>query len=68
MPKNTLEVLKSFDNILIPEVNMGQLAKLIRMNYLVDAIKFNKVKGTPFKAFEIEEKIEEILKGLGGKK
>ena len=68
MPKNTLETLKNFDTILIPEVNTGQLAKLIRMNYLVDAIQFNKVKGTPFKAFEIEEKIEEVLKGLGGKK
>ena len=68
MPKNTLETLNNFDTILIPEVNTGQLAKLIRMNYLVDAIQFNKVKGTPFKAFEIEEKIEEVLKGLGGKK
>ncbi len=63
MPKNTLEVLKSFKKILIPEVNMGQLAKLIRMNYVIEPIQFNKVKGTPFKAYEIEEKIEEILKG-----
>lgn len=63
MPKNTLDVLKSFKKILIPEVNMGQLAKLIRMNFVIEPIQFNKVKGTPFKAYEIEEKIEEILKG-----
>jgi len=68
MPKNTLEVLKSFDTVLVPEVNMGQLAKLLRMNYLIDVVQFNKVIGAPFKAFEIEEKIEEILKGSSGKK
>jgi len=63
MPKNTEAVIKSYKKILVPEVNMGQLSKLLRMNYVIEPIQYNKVKGTPFKAFEIEQKIEEILKG-----
>ena len=62
MPRNTHNVLKQFKKVLIPEVNLGQLSKLIRAEYLVDPIAFNKVKGLPFKSFEIERKIEEILK------
>lgn len=62
MPKNTEEVLKSFDKVLIPEMNLGQLSKIIRSEFLIDAIGLNKVKGSPFKATEIEAKIEEILK------
>lgn len=63
MPKNTADVIKSFKKILVPEVNMGQLAKILRMNYVVEPIQFNKIKGMPFKAYEIEQKVEEILKG-----
>ncbi len=62
MPKNTGEVLKNFKKILIPEMNLGQLTKLIAIEYLVDSIPFSKVKGLPFKASEIENKIEELLK------
>lgn len=62
MPKNTKEVLDKFDIILIPENNLGQLAKIIRINYLIEPITFSKIKGVPFKASEIESKIEEILK------
>jgi 2-oxoglutarate ferredoxin oxidoreductase subunit alpha len=61
MPKNTEEVLKSFDKVLIPEMNMGQLSKIIKSEFLIDVIGLNKVKGSPFKAKEIEAKIEEIL-------
>ena len=63
MPKNTEAVIKSYKKILVPEVNMGQLSKILRMNYVIEPIQFNKIKGTPFKAYEIEQKIEEILKG-----
>ena len=63
MPKNTGEVVKKYKKVLIPEVNMGQLAKLIKMDYMVNPIQFDKVKGVPFKRSEIEAKIEEILKG-----
>ena len=62
MPKNTGRVLKSFSKVLIPEVNLGQLARLIKADFLIDVIQFNKVRGLPFKPFEIEAKIEEILK------
>lgn len=62
MPKNTRKVLKNFKKILIPEMNLGQLNKLIAIEYLIDSIPFSKVKGLPFKASEIESKIEELLK------
>lgn len=63
MPKNTKDIINRFKKILVPEVNLGQLSKILRMNYVIEPIQFNKVKGTPFKAYEIEQKIEEILKG-----
>jgi 2-oxoglutarate ferredoxin oxidoreductase subunit alpha len=63
-PKNLGSVLKNFKNILIPEVNLGQLAKLIKMNYLIDVEQFNKVRGLPLKTYEIENKIKEILGGI----
>ncbi len=62
-PKNTLDVLKRFKNILIPEINLGQLTKLIKSEYLIPVIPFNIVRGLPFKASDIEAKIREILGG-----
>jgi 2-oxoglutarate ferredoxin oxidoreductase subunit alpha len=59
--KNLGDILKRFDKVLIPEMNLGQLAKLIRAEYLKDVISLNKVQGLPFKAREIEEKVMEIL-------
>jgi len=66
-PKNTGEVLKKFDKVLIPEINLGQLAKLIRSEYLVDAVQFNVVRGLPFRVSDIIEKIKETLGGKNGK-
>ncbi len=63
MPKNTEEVLKSYKHILIPEINHGQLATLIKSKYLIPVIQFNLVRGLPFKSSEIEEKVLEILGG-----
>ena len=63
MPKNLGEVLYKFKNVLVPEMNLGQLSKVLRMKYLVPTISLNKIQGLPFKAIEIEKKIEEILKG-----
>lgn len=62
-PKNLGEVLYKFKNVLIPEMNLGQLSKLLRAKYLVPTISLNKIQGLPFKSVEIEKKIEEILKG-----
>ena len=56
------EVLKSFDKVLIPEMNNGQLIKIIRDKYFVDAKGLNKIKGMPFTSAEIKSKIIELLK------
>lgn len=62
MPKNTGKVLKHYKKVMIPEVNLGQLNKIIRAEFLIEPIGYNKIKGLPIKALEIENKIEEILK------
>ena len=61
---NIGEVLRSYDRVLIPEMNLGQLAQLIRAKYLVDAIGYNQVRGLPFKADELETMLEEVLKNV----
>ncbi|MBI5474861.1 MAG: 2-oxoacid:acceptor oxidoreductase subunit alpha [Ignavibacteriae bacterium] len=60
-PKNLGEILYKFKAVLIPEINNGQLIKLIRAKYLVPAIGFNVIKGLPLRSEEVEEKIYEIL-------
>jgi 2-oxoglutarate ferredoxin oxidoreductase subunit alpha len=59
-PKNTEQVLRRFDKVIIPEMNTGQLAKLIRAEFLIDAKSITKVKGLPFRSRELEEKIVEL--------
>lgn len=61
-PKNLGEVLNSYDHVLIPEMNCGQLLQLIRAKYLVPAIGFSKVQGLPFTTTEMKEKIIDLLK------
>jgi 2-oxoglutarate ferredoxin oxidoreductase subunit alpha len=58
-PANTGDVLRSFDRVLVPEMNTGQLAQLLRAKYLVDVESFCKVQGQPLFASEIEEQIAE---------
>jgi 2-oxoglutarate ferredoxin oxidoreductase subunit alpha len=60
-PKNLGEVLSRYERVLVPEMNLGQLSRLIRAEFLVDAISMNKVKGVPFRAAEIEAKIMELV-------
>jgi 2-oxoglutarate ferredoxin oxidoreductase subunit alpha len=67
LPKNTGEVLKRFKTILIPEINLGQLSKLIRSEFLIPVEQFNLVRGLPFKVSDIAGKITEILGGSNGK-
>jgi len=62
-PKNLGEVLSRFDKVLVPEMNMGQLAMLLRAKYLKDVTSFSKVKGRPFKASEIADRIGELVEG-----
>lgn len=60
-PRNLGEVLARFERVIIPEMNLGQLATMIRAKYLVDAVAFSKVKGRPFQIREIMRKVEEYL-------
>jgi 2-oxoglutarate ferredoxin oxidoreductase subunit alpha len=61
MPKNLGEILHNFKKILIPELNLGQLAFIIKAKYLVPVYQLNKIQGLPFKSSEIENKIYELL-------
>lgn len=60
-PKNTGELLSRFDVVIIPEMNMGQLSKLIRAEFLIDVISINQVKGLPFRSGDLEAEIEEHI-------
>ena len=60
-PRNLGEVLSSFETVIVPEMNLGQLCTMIRAKYLVDAVPFSKVKGRPFQIREIVRKVEEYL-------
>ncbi len=61
LSKNLGEVLARFDKVLIPEINMGQLSRIIRAEYLIDTLSYNRTLGQPMRAREIEMKIHELL-------
>ncbi len=61
-PKNLGDIIKNFDHVLIPEINNGQLVKIIRDQYMVDAKAYNKIMGIPITKGEL---IDEVLKMLG---
>ena len=60
-PRNTGEVVRSYDKVLVPEINLGQLVKLIRADFLVDATGFNLVRGIPFRAGEVADAIDAMV-------
>ena len=60
LPANTEEVLRSYPTVLLPEMNLGQLALLLRGRFLVDVIQYNQVRGLPFKAGELAEVITKV--------
>ncbi|WP_369931421.1 2-oxoacid:acceptor oxidoreductase subunit alpha [Plantactinospora sp. BC1] len=62
LPANLGEVLARYERVVIPEMNLGQLAHVIRARYLVDAIGYNQVRGLPFTATELETMLEEVVK------
>jgi 2-oxoglutarate ferredoxin oxidoreductase subunit alpha len=66
MPKNLGALLRSYENILVPEMNTGQLKTVLRDQFLVDARPLNKVSGQPFRIAEIEAAIDAALGGGGG--
>src|SRR4051794_38459994 len=62
LPANLGEVLASYDKVVIPEMNLGQLAHVIRAKYLIDAVPFNQVSGLPFTAAKLENMLEDVVK------
>ncbi|MDQ5821710.1 MAG: 2-oxoacid:acceptor oxidoreductase subunit alpha [Actinomycetota bacterium] len=63
-PRNTGEVLRSYKQVLVPELNLGQLLKLLRAEFLVDAVGYNRVTGKPFRADELETAMLSVLEEL----
>ena len=61
VPRNTGVVLRRHDKILVPEMNLGQLLKLVRAEFLVDAVGYNRVRGLPFRSSELAEAMEGML-------
>jgi 2-oxoglutarate/2-oxoacid ferredoxin oxidoreductase subunit alpha len=60
-PRNTGDVLRRYEKVLVPEMNLGQLLKLVRAEFLVDAVGYNRVRGLPFRADELAEAIGAML-------
>jgi 2-oxoglutarate ferredoxin oxidoreductase subunit alpha len=60
-PKNLGDILKNYEKVLIPEINNGQLIKIIRDVYFVDAIGYNKIMGIPLTKTELVEEIRKYL-------
>ena len=61
LPRNLEDILRRFKRVLIPEMNCGQLAMLIRSRFLIDAVSFSKVQGLPFYTDEIANRARELL-------
>lgn len=63
LPRDLAGSLRKFKTVMIAEMNMGQLLKMVRADYLIDAVGFNKIQGRPFKVSEIVTRINRILEG-----
>jgi 2-oxoglutarate ferredoxin oxidoreductase subunit alpha len=61
LPRNVGDVLKRYRRVLVPEMNSGQLAFLLRARFLIEVVSFSKIQGKPFKMSEIRERAEEML-------
>ncbi|GGF51403.1 oxidoreductase [Marmoricola endophyticus] len=60
-PNDLGDILKRYDAVLVPEMNLGQLSMLLRAKYLVDAVGYNHVRGLPLKAAELAEAITDLI-------
>jgi 2-oxoglutarate ferredoxin oxidoreductase subunit alpha len=60
-PKNLGEVLARYRTVVVPELNRGHLWRMLRADFLVDAVRYSKMQGQPFKAAEIEAKLMETI-------
>jgi 2-oxoglutarate ferredoxin oxidoreductase subunit alpha len=66
-PRNLGEIVKAYKRVLVPEVNLGQLSKLVRAEFLVDAMGLNKVDGLPFRRIDVQAAIVSHLDALGSR-
>ena len=62
-PSDLGAILSRYERVLVPEINLGQLVRVIRGEFLVDAIGFNKIQGRPFKVSEIVHRCRALLGG-----
>jgi 2-oxoglutarate/2-oxoacid ferredoxin oxidoreductase subunit alpha len=60
-PANLGDVLASYDKVLVPEINLGQLSLVLRGRYLTDVISYNRVRGLPFRAAELAGVIQDVI-------
>ncbi len=60
-PANLADVLKRYDRVLVPEINLGHLALILRGRYLTDVISYNRVRGLPFRASELSGVIQDVI-------
>lgn len=65
LPANLHDLLKNYKKILVPEINNGQLVKLLREKFLLPCIPFNKIQGTPITAIELKAAALDVLSGKG---
>jgi 2-oxoglutarate/2-oxoacid ferredoxin oxidoreductase subunit alpha len=63
LPADLGGILRRYKKVLVPEMNLGQLVRMLRAEYLVDAIGFNKIQGRPFKVSEIAARCLKLLNG-----
>ncbi|HLK10142.1 MAG TPA: 2-oxoacid:acceptor oxidoreductase subunit alpha [Candidatus Binatia bacterium] len=66
LPADLGDILGRYRRVLVPEMNLGQLLRLVRAEYLIDAIGFNKIQGRPFKVSEVAARCLKLLDGRGG--
>jgi 2-oxoglutarate ferredoxin oxidoreductase subunit alpha len=64
-PANLGEVLRKYKRVVVPEMNLGQLALLLRAKFLVDVVSYNQVRGLPFRAEELEEVLTNVIREAG---
>jgi len=65
-PKDLGEIIKRYDAVMVPEMNLGQLSLLLRAKYLVDVVGYNQVNGMPLKAAELAAAITDLIKTTTG--
>jgi 2-oxoglutarate ferredoxin oxidoreductase subunit alpha len=64
-PKDLGEILKRYDAVMVPEMNLGQLSMLLRAKYLVDVVGYNHVRGLPLRAAELADAITDLISSTG---